>query len=327
MENFFIESDTLHAPVLFIVFNRPDTTIKVFEAIRKAKPKRLYISSDGPREEKNGEDQKVRQVREIVTAVDWPCELKTLFREKNLGCKYSINNAIDWFFKYEEQGIILEDDCLPHLDFFRYCEILLDYYSNNNKVLAISGTNFINTHKVYDESYYFSKYFHCWGWATWRRSWRRYDRELSFWQSWKYSEDWNRRFTDKVEKKYWEKIFNLAYSKQIDTWDYQFLASLWKTNGLTAIPRVNLVSNIGFGDNASHTTDAAHRFSNFPLEEIGDLIHPKKIDQDHEKDRDLFNILFEGRYLRMPWILFSYPRKKLGYYLRKIKFMLKSIRK
>lgn len=313
----------LRTPILFIVFNRPDTTIKVFEAIRKVKPSRLYIASDGPRDEKNGEDQRVMQVRKIVTAIDWPCELKTLFREKNLGCKYGISNGIDWFFKHEEQGIILEDDCLPHQDFFQYCQALLNYYRNSNKVLAISGVNFYNKNKSDYESYYFSKYFHCWGWATWRSSWDLYDREISFWPLWKCSEDWNRRFTDKVEKKYWEKIFDLTYSKQIDTWDYQFLASLWKKNGLTVIPKKNLVTNIGFGNNASHTTDVTHKFSNFPLKEIGKLIHPKKIKQNHKRDRDLFDLLFEGRYLRVPWIFFSFPRRKVGYLLRKIKFILK----
>jgi len=320
-----LEIDALRTPVLFIVFNRPDTTVKVFEVIKKVRPKKLYIVSDGPRQEKNGEDHRVKQVRKIVTDVNGPCELKTLFREKNLGCKYSVSGGIDWFFKNEEQGIILEDDCLPHLDFFRYCETLLDYYCNNNKVLAISGTNILSKNKNDHDSYYFSKYFNCWGWATWRTSWNQYDCEISFWPSWKHSKNWLRRFAHKDEKKYWEKIFDLKYSKQIDTWDYQYLANIWKKKGLTVMPNTNLVSNIGFGNSATHTTDANHKLGNLPLKSIGDLIHPKKIEQDHDKDKCLFDVAFEGRYLRFPWSIFIHLRKIIGHILRKIKSTLKPL--
>lgn len=314
-----LKNNFLNTPILLIIFNRPDVTSKVFEAIRKAKPQSLYVASDGPRKVRIGEDKIVMQARKIATAVDWPCKVKTLFREKNLGCKYSVSSAIDWFFENEEQGIILEDDCLPHQDFFYYCETLLNYYKKNNRIFLISGVNFQNKEKNNLESYYFSKYFSLWGWASWRRSWNFYDRDISFWPTWKYSDEWNQKFNDKVQKEYWNKIFELTYLNKIDTWDYQFFASVWKNNGLAIVPKLNLISNIGFNEDATHTTDKMHRFSNFPAKEIGELMHPSKISHNQDKDRNIFDILFQGYYLRMPWILLSFLRKKIGYLLRKIK--------
>ena len=156
----------LETPVLFLVFNRPDTTAQVFEAIRQAKPPRLYVASDGAREDKEGELEKVKQVREIVSQVDWNCEVKTLFRDKNLGCKIAVSSAIDWFFEQEEMGIILEDDCLPHPTFFRFCQELLERYRDDERIGMISGNNFQFGRKCTDYSYYFSMYSHIWGWAS-----------------------------------------------------------------------------------------------------------------------------------------------------------------
>ena len=157
---------SLKTAVLFLVFNRPVTTMQVFEKIRQIKPQRLYVASDGPREGYNGEIEKVAKVREIATKVDWPCELRTLFRDNNLGCKKGVSTAITWFFEHEEQGIILEDDCVPHLDFFTYCENLLNFYSEEKKISVITGDNFQNGKWHGDGSYYFSKSNHYWGWAS-----------------------------------------------------------------------------------------------------------------------------------------------------------------
>ena len=157
----------LQTPVLFLIFNRPDTTEKVFDAIRAAKPLRLYVASDGPRANQSGEDQIVNKVREISTSVDWSCEVKTLFQKENLGCKKAVSKGITWFFEQEKQGIILEDDCLPHPDFFVFCENLLEHYADNKHVWAITGDNFQNGQKRGEGSYYFSRYNHVWGWASW----------------------------------------------------------------------------------------------------------------------------------------------------------------
>lgn len=309
--------------VLFMVFNRPNTTSKVFETIRKAKPPRLYVAADGPRKDKEGEENKILKVREIATAVDWPCKVKTLFRKKNLGCKSATSSAITWFFENEEQGIILEDDDLPNKDFFYFCEFLLNYYLDNKEILTISGNNFQDGNKRGDASYYFSKYFQCWGWAGWRRSWNYYDGELSFWPKWKYSEDWKKKLPKKVERKYWEKIFDLNYNKKINSMAYPFTASLWYHGGVNIVPNVNLVSNIGFGEEATHTKSKKDYGNNVPSKTLGNIIHPTSIKINLEADNYDFNWLFGGRNLTFPrnLMIFFYSRLSLIY--KKIKKILR----
>jgi len=309
----------LNTAILFLVFNRPETTSRVFEVIKKIRPKRLYVASDGPRLSKINEVEKVNLVRKIATAVNWPCEVKTLFRKQNLGCKLAVSSGIQWFFENEEQGIILEDDCLPHLDFFYFCEKLLEKYRNDEKILTITGDNFQNGIMRGSNSYYFSKYFHCWGWATWRRTWDCYDGEIKFWPKWKQSADWINKFPDKIERKYWSSIFDKVYLNQIDTWDYPFMVSLWNKGGLNLIPNVNLVSNIGFGPEATHTISINDKNSNLSVGVIGELKYSAEIEQCQIADKYTFNITFGGKNLRMPWILLNLPTRILKYFLNKLK--------
>lgn len=168
----------MKTPVLFIIFNRPDATRQAFEAIREAKPPRLYIAADGPRKGKEGESEKCQEARTIALKADWPCVVKTLFQEDNLGCKYGVSCAIDWFFKNEEAGIILEDDCVASQDFFRFCEEMLEKYKSHDKVMQIAGSNFQFGKKRGNGSYYFSQALSVWGWATWRSAWMKYDKEI-----------------------------------------------------------------------------------------------------------------------------------------------------
>ena len=306
--------------VLFIVFNRPNTTSRVFEAIRKVRPPRLYVASDGPRADHNGEDRKVAKVREIATAVDWPCEVKTLFRDENFGCKYGPETGISWFFEHEEQGIILEDDCLPHPDFFSFCESLLDRYATDESVLAITGNNFQNGQQRGEASYYFSKYFHCWGWATWRRAWKHYQGDLPFWPEWSQSDDWRAKTPDPVERRYWSKIAQAVISKKVDSWAYPWLLSCIYACGLTATPNKNLVANIGFGSDSTHTGDEASPFSNMAVHSIGKLIHPKKILQDVAADRYDFDWQFGGKTMRFPYSMARTIKNFLKYSLGFFKF-------
>jgi hypothetical protein len=278
----------MQTAVLFLVFNRPDTTTQVFEAIRKAKPPRLYVAGDGARMNLDGEIEKVNQVRKIATNVDWPCELKTLFREVNLGCKTAVSSAITWFFEHEEQGIILEDDCLPHLDFFNFCETLLERYANNNRVWVITGNNFQNGVKRGDASYYFSRYNHVWGWASWRRAWQQADMEIKFWPKWKKSKEWENFWLKDEVREYWMKIFDTFYSGKIDTWDYPWTACVWYYGGLTATPNVNLVSNIGFGKLATHTTNSKSPFSRMVTRPLNPIYHPKAVIKNNEADFYIF---------------------------------------
>jgi len=319
LSNLTINKPSLKNPVLFIIFNRLDTTEQVFEKIRQAKPPRLYVAADGPREGIESEKEKVLNVREIVTKVDWPCEVKTLFRNKNLGCKMGVSTAINWFFEYEEQGIILEDDCVPHLDFFIFCEYLLDRYSKDERVSVITGNNFQNGKWRGDNSYYFSKYNHVWGWASWRRAWKYYQGDISFWPEWKNSINWLKYIPDKIERRYWEKNFNKMYLNQIDTWDYAWVASIWHKNGLTITPNVNLVSNIGFGSKSTHTINKNDKLNNIPTKEIGILRHPKTIHRNLEADRYVFDNHFNGKYMRFPYNWIIFPLRIMKYIYSKIK--------
>ena len=309
----------LQTAVLFLVFNRPDTTAKVFEAIRKAKPPRLYLAADGPRMSRVGEAEKVARVREIATAVDWPCEVRTLFREENLGCKSAVSGAISWFFEYEEQGIVLEDDCLPNPEFFTFCEKLLERYSMDDRVSVITGNNFQDSHQRGDASYYFSKYNHCWGWATWRRAWQNYQGDLPFWHDWSRSGDWFKHTPDPVEGRYWAQIFERVGAGQTDSWAYPWTASVWHHGGLTATPNVNLVSNIGFGPDSTHTASVNSPLANMPTLSLGELTHPLVVVQDVVADRYAFDHAFGGRHLRFPLSLLRLPRRVAGFAYRRFK--------
>lgn len=285
MEN-LLSGKSLNTPVLFLVFNRPDTTKQVLEAIRKAKPPRLYIAADGPRINKEGEAERVKEVRSIATNVDWECEIKTLFRNENLGCKYAVSEAVSWFFQHEEQGIILEDDCLPSQSFFWFCEELLEKYKNDLRVWHISGNNFQDGIRRGQGSYYFSKFNHIWGWATWANRWSEYDVEMNSYGTFLSNNLMNDLFGLDQDKKYWWSIFEKAFKGEIDTWDYQWTYTVWVNSGLSIIPNMNLVSNIGFGLNAMHTRELKSQHSNMSRHDLCfPLTHPPFMVKDLDADK------------------------------------------
>jgi len=241
-------------PILFVVFNRPDLTEIVFERIREIKPTKLFIAADGPRENKPGENQKCDQTRAIVAKIDWECEVKTLFQEKNLGCRIGVSTAINWFFEEVEEGIILEDDCLPNASFFNYCADLLRYYENDPEVMHIGGNNFRPRYQS-SKSYYFSKYSNIWGWATWKRAWQKYSLHLEGLSDFLESETFENYCPLWFERVYWKQKFLYAQSGGVDTWDYQWLFAIWKNNGKAIAPTINMVRNLGFRPDATHTTE------------------------------------------------------------------------
>lgn len=265
----------MRSPILFLVFNRPAPTAQVFAAIRAARPPRLYVAADGARSNRPGEEQRCEQTRRVATAVDWPCEVKTLFREKNLGCKQAVSQALDWYFECEEEGVVLEDDCVPDPSFFRYCDELLEYHRNDDRVALISGDNFQFGRAYGDSSYYFSRYVHIWGWASWRRMWRHYDRDMKAWPAFRDGGGLQRIFgTRSREIKYWRRVFDAVHRGEIDTWDYQVNFAVWAQRMLTILPQKNLVKNIGFGTDATHTT-ARSKFADMLAEQLGfPLRHP-----------------------------------------------------
>ena len=250
----FVPPNPLSTPVLFLVFNRLETSNKVFLAIKKAKPPKLYIAIDGPRKSVKDEDIVVKKVLDNITKnIDWECEVFSLIRENNLGCKIAISEAISWFFENEEQGIILEDDCLPSQSFFWFCEDLLNKYKNDLRIWHISGDNFQNGITRAEESYYFSKFAHVWGWATWKNRWECYDVMMNTYENFKKNKIIRSTSGKKKLRNYWSKVFELAANQKIDTWDYQWTYTININNGLSIIPEKNLVSNIGFGEHATHT--------------------------------------------------------------------------
>ena len=246
-----------NTPVLLLVFNREDTTRQVFKAIRRQKPKYLFVAADGARKNKQGETEACRRVRDIVTEIDWDCELKTLFRDENLGCQTAVSRAITWFFEQVEQGIILEDDCLPDPSFFPYCEELLNRYRGDTRIGHISGNCFLPEVMDNDYSYNFSSISHIWGWATWRRVWQNYDVNLSYWTE--AGKDKNKKtnlFINRHEEIYFSSFISdtLKGNRGINTWDVQYLYMLRLQNQLSICPIVNLVTNIGLSsENATHT--------------------------------------------------------------------------
>lgn len=286
----FVPQSPLKTPVLFLIFNRIDTTKEVFKEIQKAKPQRLYIASDGPRDWVEGEAERVREVREYVLKnVNWSCQIKTLFRDKNLGCGKAVSEAITWFFENEEMGIILEDDCVPSLSFFWFCEELLERYKDDYRVWHIGGCNFQDGQNSGDGDYYFSAYNHIWGWAGWASRWKYYRFDL---QQIKDDSFLNNVFKDSKELNYWRKIFKKMKSDNpIDTWDYQYTFSMWYNNGLAILPNVNMVSNIGFGKGAFHTVEVT-KLANMPRYEMILETHPSSITRDSEADMYSFNKCF-----------------------------------
>ncbi|MDD4829857.1 MAG: nucleotide-diphospho-sugar transferase, partial [Bacteroidales bacterium] len=269
-------------PILFIIFNRLDTTEQVFEQIRKQKPKYLYIAADGPRKDREDDNENCKKTRAIIDRINWDCELKTLFREENLGCGKAVSGAITWFFENVEMGIILEDDCLPHEDFFPYCEELLIKYKYNKEVKMISGDNFQNGIKRGDASYYFSAYTHIWGWATWKRTWQEYDFSLNNISKKGFKKILKQYFSLWNERQVWLDKFVLMKKSVIDTWDYQLSFNIWKNQGINIMPNVNLVSNIGFGELSTHTNDNNNVLANIPSKPIWPINHPDLISINKE---------------------------------------------
>ncbi len=275
----------LDKPVLFLIFNRPDYTKEVFEAIRRAKPPRLYIAADGPRFDRKGDQLLCNEARSIANDISWPCDVSTLFRDENLGCRAAVSGAIDWFFDQEESGIILEDDCLPDQSFFFYCSDLLDRYADDSRINSIAGNNFQNTNTANGSSYYYSSYNHVWGWATWRRAWNQFDHNMLQWQKFRdnnglhsISKDWSFLY-------YWENTLDAVASGKIDSWAYVWTFTAWLHNGLVCIPEINLVKNIGFGEQSTHTSNTNSWLANLEISEFKfPFRHPIEIERNVSAD-------------------------------------------
>ncbi len=280
----FIPPHPLNTAVLFIVFNRPDVTAQVFAAIKQARPPRLYVAADGPRQNRSGESERCAEVRAIVAGVDWPCEVKTLFHETNLGCKRAESSAMDWFFAQEEQGIILEDDCLPSQSFFWFCESCLNRYKDDERIFLISGYNKQNKWNQDKRDYFFSNLGGIWGWASWRRCWNHYDVEMKDIDQFIAGNGFENVLGKELGGLRKNTIYNSIITNNLDTWDYQWAYARCKNNGLACVPAVSLIENIGFGDDATHTfgsnDDNVKRHDiDFPIKENIFVVPDRKYDE------------------------------------------------
>ncbi len=296
-------------PVLFLVFNRPEKTSQVFERIRSARPVKLFIAADGPRHNKEGDVELCDQVRKgILDHIDWPCEIHTLFRKENMGCRLAVSSAINWFFENVEDGIILEDDCLPDLSFFSFCAELLEYYRHDENVMMVSGDNFLPEQRG-TGSYYFSRYTHIWGWATWRRAWKHYDLSMEQWPAFRKEKRFSEFLPSPVYEKV-EKIFDAAFAGKTTTWDTQWMFSCWAHRGLSVMPNVNLVSNIDPAGTHMKVYDPCidipSHAMHFPL------LHPSEVKPDEVADRYTQSYIAFRDWRRVLALIISYLRKKRG---------------
>lgn len=284
----------LHTPILFLIFNRPDTTAQVFQSIRNARPSRLYIAADGPRSNKIGEKEICEEVRQIATNVDWPCEVFTLFRQENLGCGKAVSSAIKWFFDNEPQGIILEDDCLPHDDFYFFCEYMLNKYRDEKRIQHIGGTSFIGSKVTIDTSYYFSMFVHVWGWASWNDRWENYQFDVSrlnvstLLEGYKHDKRYIAYFEDRIKR---------MLRGKINTWDYQWLFTMWSQKAVSIIPKSNLVLNIGT-DSGTHM-NSTNVVNQAKLEKFKITNEPESIEINDTADCFMFNENYYRPYLKI----------------------------
>jgi GT2 family glycosyltransferase len=280
-------------PLAMVIFNRPQTTQICFEQVRRLKPTQLLIIADGARQHCPGENEAVQQCRQIVSNIDWDCRVTKIYSDTNLGCGQRISTGISEAMTQVDRLIILEDDCVAQPSFFTFCAELLARYESDERVMAVTGNNFQMGQRRTTASYYFSKYPHCWGWATWKRAWDKYDITIPQWPSFRDSGQLATLCRSKNELAYWTQIFDSVHARKIKSWDFSWVLACWMNQGLTALPEVNLVTNIGFGAGATHTTK--HTVSaGLPTQPLEDLIHPPCVSQHRDADALTDELIFSG---------------------------------
>ncbi len=280
----------LTTPVLLIGFNRVGPLRQVFEAVRASRPPRLYFAADGPRNE--AERVRCEEVRALAREVDWPCEVHTRFNETNMGLRKGVSSAIAWFFENEAEGIVLEDDTLPVPSFFRFCQEMLEKYREDERMWVVLANNLMpEWPKPTQGAYYFSAhgYGAPWGWASWRRVWQHYDVAMGQWPALKASSTLKDFFIDGDEERDVHAMFDRVHDGRMNSWSYQLDITRIANHGLNIIPNTNLVDNIGFGDDGTHTTSLSDPRNKrtaaemrFPLE------HPRFIMPDLARDAEYF---------------------------------------
>lgn len=283
------QSLVFDTPILLLAWRRPEALSKVIDAIKPSRPTKLFVACDGPNKSRQDEAEKVAKVRLVIkNKIDWDCSIKYRYSTTNQGCKIGVSRALDWFFENVDEGIVLEDDCIPHPDFLSYCRSLLERYRHDTRVWSISGTNFQSGRKYGGASYYFSRYATVWGWATWRRCWSTYDVDLVSLARFRRHHSSQYVFNSTIERIYWHSIWErLRHTSIPDTWDYQWMYTCFSNGGLTVVPNSNLISNIGSGDDATHTTRLIT--TRYEQESFAFLTHPEFILPSLDADKYFFS--------------------------------------
>jgi hypothetical protein len=290
-----VDDQRFSTPIVIMIYNRPDLTRRVFEEIARVKPKKLLVIADGPRSGKNGDMAKCEQARYFLKLIDWECEVKTNISEINLGLKRRVSSGLNWVFDQVEDAIVLEDDCLPQPGFFQFCEEMLGKYRDDERVVHVGGVNLQFGKNVTASSYYFSIYPHVWGWATWRRAWKNYDVNMSEWPVFRDRRGLQEFLGSKRSINFWRDGFEKTYSGQVDTWAVQWVFACWKKGGLSIIPAKNLISNIGYGFEATHTRKES-RYARMKTQEMEfPLIHPPNVVRERIADRYTEEETFSGK--------------------------------
>lgn len=276
-------------PILFIIFNRPEATQRVLKRIREIKPKYLFVAADGPRPGKEADAELCLKTRQMVTQlVDWECEVKTLYRDINLGCGRGVSEAISWFFDQVDKGIILEDDCLPSLSFFPYCEFLLNLYESDSRIMMVSGFNPLGKWQSENVDYFFTEG-SIWGWASWRRAWKKYDYGMKQFSGWR-ANNYFRNVVNRAFLPSFDSVYDKIVEGELNTWDYQWYFARLINNGLSTTPSVNLIENIGFDEQATHT-----KWSLNPLNGMKglELEFPLRVNPVMTRDEHFIRSVFE----------------------------------
>ncbi|GAB4257078.1 MAG: hemolytic protein HlpA [Deferrisomatales bacterium] len=284
----------LGTPVVLIVFNRPELTRQVIEALARVRPAELFVVADGPRPDEPRDAQRCAAARRVATDVSWPCRVAAELAETNLGCATRVATGLDWVFEQVEQAIVLEDDCVPDPSFFRFCQELLDRYRADERVAVVSGTNVQFGRNRVAESYYFSRYNHCWGWATWRRAWRNFDFAMEGWPRVRDEGTLAELLDSPRAVRYWTHLFDRTAAGAIDSWAYRWTFACWVRRQLSILPAKNLVRNAGFGEGATHT-GALNRYAFLTANSLEfPLRHPPEVVRHEAADRYTERTMFSG---------------------------------
>jgi hypothetical protein len=283
----------MNTPVLLIIYKRPELTRRALALIAAAKPSRIFVAADGPRNA--SEEQACRAARDVVAQFPSEIEILTNFSDENLGCGIRVHTAITWAFTMTEDLVILEDDCIPNASFFRFCDALLERYRGDQRVMHISGDNFVGSPASGPYAYYFSKYTHASGWATWRRAWQHFDWAISKWPELKAARLLSASCSDVYERKYWADLFDRLHRGDREVWDLQWNLACWSQNALAVLPSVNLVLNDGWGPDATH--------SKSPMDwpqtvELVKITHPPTMVRNVAADEITFDRNFGGAQMR-----------------------------